>query len=84
MKTRRIIILLLFSVASILLIIFSWMNLNTAYRINRMSTFIIGEADGPTSILVANTSYNYMLYGITVIVIIITLLLSVIYGRKRK
>lgn len=84
MKTRRIFILLLFSVASISLIIFSWLDLNSAYRVNRMTTFIIGGADGPSSILVADTSYNYMLYGITVIVIAITLLLSVIYGRKRK
>ncbi|MDF2905548.1 MAG: hypothetical protein K0R34_869 [Herbinix sp.] len=84
MKTRRIITLLLLSVTSISLIIFTWLDLNSAYRIKRMSTFIIGQADGPTSILVADTSYNYVLYTITMIVIAITLLLSVIYGRKRK
>lgn len=84
MKTRRIFTLLLLSVASISLIIFSWLDLNTAYRFNRMSTFIIGEADGPTCILVADTSYNYVLYGVSIIVITITLVLSVIYRRKRK
>jgi Na+-transporting methylmalonyl-CoA/oxaloacetate decarboxylase beta subunit len=84
MKTRRIFTLLLLSVASISLMIFTWMDLNVAYRFKRMSTFIIGEADGPTSILVADTSYNYVLYGMTIIVIAITLILSVVYGRKRK
>ena len=84
MKTRRIITLLILSVASIMLIIFSWLDLNSVYRINRMRTFIIGEADGPTSILVADTSYHYMLYGITVIVSAITLVFSVIYRRKNK
>jgi Na+-transporting methylmalonyl-CoA/oxaloacetate decarboxylase beta subunit len=84
MKTRRIFTLLLLSVASISLMIFTWMDLNAAYRFKRMSTFIIGEADGPTSILVADTSYNYVLYGMTIIVIAITLILSVVYGRKRK
>lgn len=84
MKTRRIFTLLILSIASISLIIFSWLDLNAAYRFNRMSTFIIGEADGPTSILVADTSYNYVLYGVSIIVISITLILSVVYGRKRK
>lgn len=84
MKTRRIITLLLLSVASISLIIFSWLDLNSAYRVNRMSTFIIGEADGPTSVMIADTSYNYVLYGVSIIVIAITLILSFIYGRKRK
>ncbi len=84
MKTRRIMTLLLLSVASISLIIFSWLDLNSAYRINRMSTFIIGQADGPTSVLVADTSYNYVLYGMTFVVIVITLILSLVYGRNRK
>ena len=84
MKTRRIFTLLILSITSISLIIFSWLDLNAAYRFNRMSTFIIGEADGPTSILVADTSYNYVLYGVSIIVISITLILSVVYGRKRK
>ncbi len=84
MKTRRRIILLLLSIVSISLIIFSWLELNSAYRLDRMSTFIIGEADGPTSILVADTSHNYMLFGMTIIIIGITLVLSIIYGRKRK
>ncbi len=84
MKTRRIFTLLLLSVASISLIIFSWLDLNAAYRFDRMGTFIIGKVDGPTSILVADTSYNYVLYGISIIVVTITLVLSVIYRRKIK
>jgi Na+-transporting methylmalonyl-CoA/oxaloacetate decarboxylase beta subunit len=84
MKTRRIFILLLLSIASISLIIFCWLDLNAVYRFNRTSTFIIGEADGPTSILVADTSYNYVLYGISILVIAITLVLSIFYGKKRK
>ena len=84
MKIRRIFTLLLLSIASISLIIFCWLDLNSGYRFNRMRTFIVEEADGPTRILVADASYHYMLYGITGIVIVITLILSVIYGRKRK
>jgi hypothetical protein len=84
MKTRRIFTLLLLSVTSISLMIFSWLDLNSAYRFNRMSTFISGEADGPTCILVTDTTYDYVLYGISIIVIAITLVLSVFYGKKRK
>lgn len=84
MKTRRIITLLILSVVSISLIIFTWMDLIYAYRNERMSTFIIGEVGGPTSTLVTNTSHNYMLYGVTIIIIAITLVSSIRYGRKRK
>ena len=84
MRTRRIFTLLLLSVASITLIIFSWLDLNNAYRNNRTSTYIIGEADGPTSILIADGLYNFELYGVSIVIIAITLVLSIIYGRKRK
>ncbi len=84
MKTRRIFTLLLLSVTSISLIIFSWMDLNTAYRLARMGIFTVDEGNGPTSILAADTSYNYVLYGISIIVITITIVLSVIFRRKRK
>ena len=84
MKVRRIIALLLLSITSITLIIFSWLDLSSIYRISRMDYGIIGGADGPTSIIVSGPGDSYILYAITVIVIIVTVILSVIYGRKKK
>ncbi|MDF2484810.1 MAG: hypothetical protein K0R46_978 [Herbinix sp.] len=84
MKVRRIITLLILSVTSISLIIFTWLDLQSAYRRIRINAHIIGKADGPTSILVMDSNYNYVLYGITIVIIAVTLLLSLLYRRKRK
>ena len=84
MKTRRILILLILSIISILLIIYTWLDISRSYRRLRLDNLIIGRADGPTSILVIDSSHNYLLYGITAAVILVTLILSLIYARKRK
>ncbi len=84
MKTRRILTLLILSIISILLIIYTWIDISQFYRRQRLDTFIIGGADGPTSILVIDSNQNYLLYGITAAVILVTLILSLLYARKRK
>lgn len=84
MKTRRIWTLLILSVISITLIIYSWMDISRVFRKEPLDTVIIGGADGPTSILLIDTSHNYLLYGITIAFITVTLILSLVYGQKRK
>ncbi|MBP1755297.1 MAG: hypothetical protein H6Q59_1695 [Firmicutes bacterium] len=84
MKTRRILTLLILSIISITLIIYTWMDISRVFRKQQLDTVIIGGADGPTSILLIDSSHNYLLYGITIAFITVTMILSLVYGHKRK
>ncbi len=84
MKTRRSITLLILSVISISLIILSWLDLNYAYGLDRMSAFIGEETFKPTSISFISSHHNYVLYGMTVFIITVTLISSIRYRRMRK
>lgn len=83
MKVRRMITLFALSIISITLIIFSWLDFNAIYRIQRKSYAIIGGADGPTSIILSDPVSNYILYGVTAAVIAVTIVLTVLYRKKK-
>lgn len=85
MKIRRMIALMVLSIAGIVLIVFSWLDMNALYQIHKESYGIIGGADGPTSIIVTSEPVNsYILYGITAAVIALTIGLTIAYCRKKK
>ena len=84
MKSRRIMTLLILSVISIVLLIYTWMDLYRLIRRIKTGTDIIGHADGPTRILVADPSYNLLLYVVTAVIIIITIALFLYYKRRKK
>lgn len=82
---RRMIALMVLSIAGIVLIVFSWLDMNALYQIHKESNGIIGGADGPTSIIVTSEPVSsYILYGMTAAVIALTIGLTIAYCRKKK
>lgn len=82
MKFKRIITLLLLGSVGIILIILAWISV-ISYRTKKSATAVIGGADGPTMIIVSEGKSCIALCTIAFLVIGLTLVLLVIFRRKK-
>ncbi len=82
MKLKRIITLLILSSLGIILIIQAWISV-IDYRTKRITAGVIGSADGPTSIIIGNASSCILLCASAILVIGLTLVLLVLFRRKK-
>jgi Na+-transporting methylmalonyl-CoA/oxaloacetate decarboxylase beta subunit len=82
MKYKRIIALLLLGSVGIILIILAWISVIN-YRTQKMTAEVIGQADGPTSIIVSDGNSCIVLCAAAIFVIGLTLVLLVIFRRKK-
>ncbi len=82
MKFKRIITLLILGSVGIILIILAWISVIN-YRTEKIAAAVIGRADRPTSILVSDGNSCIILCASAIIVIGLTLILLLIFRRKK-
>lgn len=82
MKFKRIITLLVLSSIGMILLILAWISV-VNYRMERVTSAVIGKADRPTYLLLCDGPSCIILCVSALLVIGLTLILLVIF-RKRK
>jgi Na+-transporting methylmalonyl-CoA/oxaloacetate decarboxylase beta subunit len=82
MKFKRIITLLVLGSVGIILIILSWISVMNL-RAKKLAADVIGQADGPTSIIVSDGNSCIALCAAAIFVIGLTLVLLFIFRRKK-
>lgn len=82
MKFKRIITLLVLGSVGLILLVLAWVSLLSYHR-SRIASAIIGKADGPESIVVANGNSCVILCVSAIIVIGLTIILLAIFRRKK-
>ena len=82
MKFKRILTLLVLGSVGIILVILAWISVIN-YRTERMTAAVIGQADGPTSIIVRDGNSCIVLCVAAIFVIMLTLVLLLIFRRKK-
>lgn len=83
MKKRNIIILLILGAISIIFIILSFINLLAEYQLYSVMSYVEVESESVNSLLARNTAGSNLLYGCTLLVSLLTVVVSVIFFRRK-
>jgi Na+-transporting methylmalonyl-CoA/oxaloacetate decarboxylase beta subunit len=82
MKFKRIITLLVLGSVGIILIILAWISVIN-FRTKKLTAAVIGQADGPTSIIVSDGNFCIAICAAAIFVIGLTLVLLYLFRRKK-